>query len=98
MNTKTLVVGQEVLMRSGIYGSDGKVVKVTEQYVEVEFLRTPGGPIDRIRFDANGKACDSSDIYEGNMWGGPDPRIPGTHEYGPWELIPNTDTNRRSVV
>ena len=47
------------------------------------------GPIDEptlIRFDNNGKACDSSDIYNGNMWGGSDPRIPGTHECGPWEL------------
>lgn len=62
-----------------------KVVKVTEWCVEVELLRAEG-PIGLkygIRFDTNGKACDSSDIYEGNIeWGG----IPGTYECGPWEL------------
>ena len=87
-------------MKSGLYGQKAKVVKVTPWCVEVELLRAEG-PIGlkyQIRFDVNGKACDSSDIYEGNMWGGPDPRIPGTHEFGPWELIPNTETNRRSLV
>lgn len=86
MYTRTLVVGQKVWMRSGpYYGQEVKVVKVTERFVEVELLRAEG-PIGLkygIRFDANGKACDSRDIYEGNMeWGG----IPGTYEFGPWEL------------
>jgi hypothetical protein len=85
----TLTVGQEVWMKSGIYARKGKVAVVRDWCVEVELLRDEGGPIGpkySIRFDTNGKACDSSDIYEGNMWGGPDPRIPGTHECGPWEL------------
>jgi hypothetical protein len=88
MDTTKLVVGQEVWMKSGIYGNKGKVVKITERCVEVEPLRAEG-PIGLkygIRFDTNGMACDSSDIYEGNMWSGPDSRIPGTHEFGPWEL------------
>jgi hypothetical protein len=85
---KTPTVGQEVWMKSGIYAKKAKVVKVTKQCVEVELLRAEGpiGPKYLIRFDTNGRACDSSDIYEGNMWGGPDPRIPGTHEFGPWKL------------
>ena len=87
MDTKTLVVGQDVYMVSGIYGVTGKVVEVTASGVIVK-LDLAQGPINEptlIRFDTNGKACDSSDIYNGNMWGA-DPRIPGTHECGPWEL------------
>jgi hypothetical protein len=84
----TYSVGQEVWMKSGMYAQRGKVVAVRERCVEVELLRAEGpvGLKYLIRFDTNGKACDSSDIYEGNMWGGPDPRIPGTHEFGPWHL------------
>ena len=90
MDTKTLVVGQDVYMVSGCYGKSGKVVEVTSSGVIVQLALfegpiRPEGP-ELIRFDINGKACDSSDIYTGNMWGGPDPRIPGTHEFGPWEL------------
>jgi hypothetical protein len=88
MDIKTLVVGQDVYMVSGIYGNKGKVVEVTPSSVTVQ-LALAQGPIDEptlIRFDTNGKACDSSDIYNGNMWGGPGPTIPGTHEFGPGEL------------
>jgi hypothetical protein len=86
MDTNKLVVGQIVWMRSGpYYGKEAKVVKVTERFVEVVVLLAEG-PIGLkygIRFDTNGKACDSRDIYEGNMeWNG----IPGTYEFGPWEL------------
>lgn len=98
MDIKTLVVGQEVWMKSGpYYARKGMVVKVTDWCVEVE-LPLPEGPIGSkhaIRFDTNGKACDSTDIYDGNMWGGPDPNIPGTHEFGPWEL---TDVEVASTV
>jgi len=38
-----------------------------------------------VRFDANGKTCDSSDIYKGD-WIRCDPGIPCTEE-GPWELV-----------
>ena len=88
MDTKTLVVGQDVYLISGVYLNEGKVVKVTPSGVIVKLARAQG-PINEptlIRFDTNGKAYDSSDIYNGNMWGGSDPRIPGTHECGPWEL------------
>ncbi len=97
MDIKTLVVGQDVYMVSGIYGNKGKVVEVTPSSVIVQ-LALAQGPINEptlIRFDTNGKACDSSDIYNGNMWGGPDPNIPGTHEFGPWEL---TDVEVASTV
>jgi len=89
MDTKKLVVGQEVWMQSGMYAQKGKVVVVTELCVEVELLLVYGpiGLKHTLRFDTNGHACDSSDLYTDNMWGGPDPRIPGTHEFGPWELV-----------
>lgn len=93
MDTNKLEIGQEVWIKSGIYGKKAKVVEVTERGVEVELLRAEG-PIGLkygIRFDTSGRACDSRDIYEGNMWGGPDPRIPGTHEFGPWELDEGPD-------
>ena len=79
MDTKTLAVGQDVYMVSGWYMQKGKVVKVTPSGVEVQLDK--GSYL--IRFDTNGKACDSRDIYKGNMeWNG----IPGTFECGPWEL------------
>ena len=52
MNTKTLVVGQEVYIESGCYGYMGKVVEVSPSSVSVE---TDGG---RFRFSNNGKECD----------------------------------------
>jgi hypothetical protein len=87
MDTKTLVVGQKVLMRSGpLYGREGVVTKITERCVEVELLRSlgPAGVKNFMRFDINGKACDSRDINDENMdFDG----IPGTLEGGPWELV-----------
>jgi hypothetical protein len=71
------------------------VFKITPSEVIVQLSQfegpiTPEGP-ELIRFDTNGKAVDSSDIYKGNLWGGDDPRIPGTHECGPWELADISD-------
>jgi hypothetical protein len=82
MDTKKLVVGQEVELISGIYCKKGKVFEVTPSGVIVQLALfegpvRPEGP-ELIRFHANGKACDSSDIYKGNLWGGSDPRIPDT--------------------
>jgi hypothetical protein len=87
MDTRTLVVGQDVHLISGIYSKMDRVVEVTSSSVIV-LLALAEGPIrpegpELIRFDANGKACDSRDVYMGNMeWNG----IPGTFESGPWEL------------
>jgi hypothetical protein len=86
MDIKTLIVGQKVSMVSGpYYGREGIVSKVTKRYVEVELLRSlgPAGAKNFIRFDTNGKACDSRDINDENM---DLDGIPGTFEYGPWEL------------
>jgi len=73
MNTKTLVVGQEVFVVSGIYYSDGKVVKVTREGVEVQLARNPlPGVAEAIwRFDTEGEARDE---------------CAGTAEYGSYIL------------
>lgn len=91
MDTKTLVIGQKVWMVSGpCYGRKGILTKVTECCVEVELLRSLGhaGVKNYMRFDTNGKACDSRDINNENMdFDG----IPGTLEGGPWELVEPSD-------
>jgi hypothetical protein len=70
MDTKTLVVGQDVYMFSGFYGQTGEVVKVTPWSVEVQ-VGPPMQPADELfRFDSDGKGCDGK----------------GTYECGPWEL------------
>jgi hypothetical protein len=60
MDTKTLVVGQAVFMRSGQVGDWAKVVKVTPTGVIVQ--SDPAYGDELIRFDNNGTAVDSSDI------------------------------------
>ena len=60
MDTRRLVVGQDVFMRSGKYGDWGKVVEVTSTGVIVQSDPSYGDEL--IRFDKDGTACDSSDI------------------------------------
>jgi hypothetical protein len=59
MDTTKLVVGQEVYMRSGIYGCNRKVVEVTPLTVSVE---TGAG---RFRLDNENKECGNN----GEEWG-----------------------------
>jgi len=84
MDTKTLVVGQDVCMLSGVYSTKGKVVKVTPLGVEVE----NDGEI--FHFDNNGRSyvTELPSSYDGTShpfspwrWDGN-----GTYECGPWEL------------
>jgi hypothetical protein len=78
MNIKRLVVGQDVRLISGTYGKiAGSSKSHHQRIVKLALAEGPIRPEDSelIRFDANGKACDSRDIYKGNMeWNG----IPGT--------------------
>lgn len=72
MDTKTLVVRQEVYMSSEAHTCKGKVSKVTPEGVEVRAtvqsnLKSIGG---LLRFDKDGKGCDGQ----------------GTHDYGPWYM------------
>jgi hypothetical protein len=75
MGTKTLVVGQEVDISSGCYGSSGKVVKITPDGVDVQtgVMQNDGtwNAHEVLHFDNDGKGCDEE----------------GTHECGPWYII-----------
>ena len=73
MDTKTLVVGQEVYLISEVYMCRGKVVEVTPEGVIVQAtvqsnLTRKG---DLLRFDKDGKGRDEE----------------GTHECGAWQLV-----------
>jgi hypothetical protein len=72
MDTKTLVVGQDVFIISGCYGDKGKVVEVGPSGVNVLIPRRL--PLEReelLRFDNNGKGSDAQ----------------GTRECGPWYIV-----------
>jgi hypothetical protein len=85
MDTKTLVVGQDVFMRSGQVGNWAKVVEVTPTGVIVESDPVYGSEL--IRFDENGAACDSSDLCnDKGIRGGLTIPIMGS---GPWKLYSN---------
>lgn len=91
MDTKTLVVGQDVYMHSGIYSQKGKVVKVTPSGVEVQTTD------ELLGFDTNGRACTSDKGVFAWETGG----VPGTYEGGPWHLDdipPRTSINSHWLV
>ena len=50
-------------MQSGIYGSKGKVVKVTQSGAEVQTDK-----VGLLRFDNEGKGCDGNDTIECGPW------------------------------
>jgi hypothetical protein len=86
MDTKKLVVGQEVELVSGVYGTSGKVVKITPDEVVVETPTYPGWPSKIVHLDKNGRSftpkSELPDWYTpGCRWDGS-----GTYENGPWEL------------
>jgi hypothetical protein len=86
MDIKTLVVGQDVFMRSGQVGNWGKVLEATSEGVIV--ASDPRYGTQTIRFDNNGVACYSGDLCVSlEAWG--DTKIPGTSEDHPWQLYLN---------
>jgi hypothetical protein len=64
MDTKKLVVGQDVNMHSGCYWKKGTVVKVTRSVVEVQEF----GSNEIYCFDSLGKGCDGHATYENGPW------------------------------
>ena len=66
MDTTKLVVGHEVFVVSGCYYSDGKVVKVTPEGVEVQLARNPlpGAAKAILQFDTKGEALNGIDTAE----------------------------------
>jgi len=94
MDTKTLVVGQEVSFQSGVYGTNGTVVKVTSLGVDVQ---THDG---LLHFDNNGRSyvTELPSSYDSTAhpfspwrWDGN-----GTYECGPWEIDWETMEQRDS--
>jgi hypothetical protein len=73
MDTKKLVIGQEVHMVSGCYSKKGWVVRVTPSGVDVQtgVMQNDGtwNAHELEHFDSNGKGVGE-----------------GTYECGPWEL------------
>jgi hypothetical protein len=100
MDTKTLVVGQEVWMGNGKYSRKGTVVEITEKYIAVGFS-LPGSPPtpswggyvmahQHILFDHNGVTGSYEDglgCYLCGIVGEDAPwTVPGTECGGPWKL------------
>jgi len=56
MDTKTLVVGQKVLLESGVYCNAGTVVKVTPNGVDVQTSLLHGLQHELLHFDKNGQS------------------------------------------
>jgi len=72
VDTSKLIVGERVLMISGCYALNGRVVKVTTFGVDVETIAVGGGPYIPggviYSFDVNGKGCDGRSTYECGPW------------------------------
>ena len=70
MDTKTLVVGQEVWLASGYLTAKGKVVHIGPRYVEVEICGHPDGLGDAqiLRFDIGGLGREEEGTYECGIW------------------------------
>jgi hypothetical protein len=80
MDTKTLVIGQEVYMISGsVYAQKGTVVKITPEGVEVQVRIGSWNAYERIYFDNRGYSYATDNPFES-------PEINGTYEGGPWGL------------
>ena len=92
MDTKTLVVGQDVLIASGPYRESGKVVKITPEGVQV----LTGGRVEQgvtvgamlLHFDNDGRSYVPEPVpanpayVPGSPWGCGN----GTIEGGPWYI------------
>jgi len=108
MDTKTLVVGQDVYMFSGCYWNKGKVVKVTPSGVDVqtseELLRSGDLNLraygELLHFDDNGRSyvtelpsSHDSTAHPLSPWGWDGN---GTYECGPWYIDDMPFTERKA--
>lgn len=85
LDIKALEIDQKVLLQSGVYGLNGKVVKVTPSGIEVWAYgwREKDGAWHSsglMHFDGNGKGCDG-----------------GTFECGPWYISSLIEEPKRVV-
>jgi hypothetical protein len=82
MDTKTLVVGQDVYILSGVYYKKGKVVKVKWSGVEVH------DGVELFRFNIYGKGCDGKGTFECGPWE-IDDEMPAAKRTALWEKTRN---------
>jgi hypothetical protein len=88
VDTRTLVVGQDVYMSSGCYWNEGKVVKVTPSGVDVQTVYEFNKEL--LHFDANGRSYVTalppsyrSTAHPASPWRWDGN---GTYECGPWYI------------
>jgi hypothetical protein len=91
MDTKTLVVGQKVLLESGVYCNAGTVVKVTPKGVDVQTSLLDLPEDELLHFDNEGRSFvtelpPSYDLkaHPASPWGW---KGNGTYECGPWHIV-----------
>lgn len=69
---KNLMVGQRVIMVSGLegpYSCDGRVVEITDNGITVQtFAATTRVPTELLHFDRDGKGREDEGTYECGPW------------------------------
>lgn len=96
MDTKTLVVGQDVYMGSGVYLCEGKVVKITPLGVDVQTTT------ELLHFDDKGRSYVTelpssydSTAHPLSPWGW---KGNGTYECGPWYILDDMPFAERKAL
>ncbi|MGD0507089.1 MAG: hypothetical protein ABSA27_04790 [Terriglobales bacterium] len=91
MDTKTLVVGQKVLLESGVYCNAGTVVKVTPKGVDVQTSLLDLPEDELLHFDNEGRSFVTElppsydpKAHPASPWGW---KGNGTYECGPWHMV-----------
>jgi hypothetical protein len=91
MGTKTLVVGQKVLLESGVYCNAGTVVKVTPEGVDVQTSLLDLPEDELLHFDNEGRSFVTElppsydpKAHPASPWGW---KGNGTYECGPWHIV-----------
>jgi len=91
MDTKTLVVGQKVLLESGVYCNAGTVVKVTPEGVDVQTSLLDLPEDELLHFDNEGRSFVTElppsydpKAHPASPWGW---KGNGTYECGPWHIV-----------
>ncbi len=91
MGTKTLVVGQKVLLESGVYCNAGTVVKVTPKGVDVQTSLLDLPEDELLHFDNEGRSFVTElppsydpKAHPVSPWGW---KGNGTYECGPWHIV-----------
>jgi hypothetical protein len=82
--TKTLVVGQKILLESGVYCNAGTVVKVTPKGVDIQTSLLDLPDDELLHFDNEGCSYLTELELLVEDW---KLKINGTYECGPWHIV-----------